>query len=140
MKSILLPTDFSIESKAARKYILNFFNELEISYRVILLNAYSVIGCSDEDLVKMNDIEKNKSRKALEMEKNVILSEGCEKLFSVECISNMGTLTNIVPKIVKQKEIDLVIMGKDGGQHVEEVSRALKADKSNCPLLIVFAH
>ena len=48
----------------------------------------------------------------------------------------MGSLNYVVKHLIQEQEISLVVMGKDGGSHVEQVIAQLK--DLQCPLLLTF--
>ena len=138
MKKVLIPTDFSLESRYAVKYIINFFHELNSPCHITLLNAYLIpSNTNKKDIIELNDKIKKKSQEGLEKDFIYALKLIQSDIIKVETLSYMGSLTNVVISILQQKEVDLIAMGKDGGRHVEQISYLLKVAKPFRPPLII---
>lgn len=139
MKKILIATDFSPESKQAIKCIVDFFQNIQVSCRILLLNAYLIPkNVESKNIIQVNDLAKINSQKGLKKECHQTLKLITDANMQVETISHMGSLTNVISNITKKEKIDLIVMGKDGGKHVNKVTDLLKDSLSACPLLIVF--
>ena len=135
MKNVLIPTDFSPQSRYSLEYVLDFLQNSIEPARILLVNTYIVEQNSDPSrLVSLNDELKKISKAQLEQEvqwaKNLCLNP----LVSIEGASHMGSLNNVILNILRREKIDLVAMGKGNGNHVEQVASLLKLQ--NCPLLI----
>ncbi len=139
MKTILIPTDFSNASQNAIRYIANFFQDIKVPYKLILLHSYQVPFIDDSlKMIAANDLAKKNVKEGLAKEKEWIADNFNNSSFEVETTSLMGSLENIIPQVVKEKNVDLVVMGKNGGEHVEQIYKILKHNKSLGPLLVVF--
>jgi nucleotide-binding universal stress UspA family protein len=136
MKNILIPTDFSRHSEYALEYVLDLINEINLPCRLILVNTF-IVNKTDHDLIiYVNDHLKKISKDGLAAQKEIALKKKSKTPITVETISQMGSLNNVILQFLQRERIDLVAMGKDGGRHVENVSAILK--KLHCPLLITY--
>lgn len=136
MKHILITTDFSAVSRKAIRYTLRFFQSFNEPCHFFLLNAYLVPKTSAHNIIKLNDELKSDSNQGLQREQawaSEFLGTN-----SLESISAMGSLKNIIPRLIQEKKVDLLVMGKDGGRHLEDVTEVLKREQRECPLLAVF--
>jgi len=141
MKSILITTDFSSDSKYTIEYVINFMNETKIPCRILLLNTYLLPKHSHQDnndLVSTNDELRRKSQENLIKEKQIAENILKNHDISIETASHFGTLKNVVFRLIKKEKFDFVAMGKDGGKHVESIAALLK--EQECPLLITYHH
>lgn len=136
MKNILIPTDFSRHSEYALEYVLDLMNELNIPCRLILVNTFIVNKTDPELIISVNDHLKKISKEGLAAQKEIALKKKTKAPITIETISQMGSLNNVILQFLQREKIDLVAMGKDGGRHVENVSAILK--KQHCPLLITY--
>lgn len=134
MKSILIPTDFSPTSKQAIQYVLDLMGETIIPTRILLVNTYMVQHKDPKDIIRINDELKKQSKNGLEKEKEETLKKISNPNISVETVSHMGSLSNVILHLLKSENIDLVAIGKNNGKLLENVSGILK--EQHCPLLI----
>ncbi len=132
MKRILIPTDFSVDSKHALDYMLNLLQETQIPSNILLLNTYMT---QQKDAL-VDDQLKKKSKEGLTKAKEEALKGLLNPNISIETASQMGTLNHVILQLLKKEKVDLVVMGKDGGKHVESVAALLK--KEQRPLLITY--
>jgi hypothetical protein len=136
MKRILLPTDFTCHSKHTLEYVLNFLQDTQISCHITLVNTYMVQQTDPRQVIQLNDQLKQTSKKGLEQALDYAQSQIKNPLITVDIASHMGSLNNVVLQMIRDKEFDLVAMGKNGGKHVETISVLLK--QLECPLLITY--
>lgn len=145
MKNILLPTDFSENSWNAIKYALQLFkNE---TCRLYLLNTYTpVIYNVEYVLVEpaqfgLYDIVRENALKNLEDFKAKIKKEYNNPKHRIETIAAFNTLISEIRDIVKDKNIDYIVMGTKGATGAKEVlfgSNTVHVFKSiKCPILAV---
>ena len=136
MKTVLIPTDFSQDSLYTIRFVLNLLQEVQTSWRILLVNTFKVLNTDAKQIITKNDELKQQSKEGLKQ----VLAETKKQLtnphITVETMSTMGSLNNVIYQMIHQEKIEFVAMGKDGGRHVEAVSALLK--KEHCPLLITF--
>lgn len=148
MKNILLPTDFSENAYNAIKYAVQLFKDEEC--RFFLLNTYTPVLYDNEYLVysasqpTLTEIYRNNSTKGLERVVRRVKRNFSNDLHSFEKLSSFNLLSDEIKEIVKEKNIDLIVMGTKGATGAEEIlfgSHTVHAiKKAKCPLLAVPAH
>jgi nucleotide-binding universal stress UspA family protein len=137
MKNVLLPTDFSSQSRYSLEYVLGFLQHTMVPSRVLLVNTYILQMSADPlHLVSINDELKKKSKGLLDKEVFWARAHCLNPLVTIEAASHMGTLNNVILNLLRREDIDLVAMGKGNGNHVDQVASLLKLQ--NCPLLITY--
>lgn len=99
MKTILIPTLFTQDSHDVIKEALAFFGSQGGTYKFILLNSYMVSSSSDQLLHNYDDLKK-KSLEGIQMEMEMAKSWGMNDQMTFETLSQMGTLRNIISRIV----------------------------------------
>jgi len=139
MKTILFPTDFSMNSIHAIRYGLELFKNEKVDY--ILLNAYTdpSVGATMtyvwEDY--MQDISQKMLASLLEKLQDDYGYEGLE----AECVSQYGDLPGALTGVLKEKEVDLIIMGASGASSpnisIFGSNAYATMQRANCPVLTV---
>lgn len=137
MNRVLITTDFTHHSKNAIKVALELFNDFQKPCHIVLVNTYLVPEVHPDLLISTNDQLRKISKAGLEQDREEALKLNKNPLITFETISQMGSLTNVTLQTIEKHKIDLVVMGKNGGKHVDLVSALLK--KQGCPLLITYA-
>lgn len=146
IKKILIPTDFSINSWNALTYSLNLFKEDECTF--YLLNAFQIYDFPTDTLLEPKpgedsyEKEKQKSEIGLEnlLEEINMRNDAAKHHF--ETISTYNLVPDAVRAIVKEKEIELIIMGTKGESNPENTlygSNAVQVIEKvqNCPVLVL---
>lgn len=137
MKNVLIPTNFSAESRYALEYVLEFLQYAKVPSRILLVNTYIVqLDGDPQELLSLNDALKAKSRAMLREEVAWARAHCSNPLVTIDSTSHMGSLNNVILNLLRREKIDLVAMGKANGNHVEQVATLLK--QQNCPLLITY--
>ena len=126
MKKILLPTDFSPNSINAIHYALDLFKDEKCIF--YLLNVYRVPYVTSQDVAYVNtealiDLEEGLKKTSEERLKELVekLMAGGNKNHLFEAESDYNFLSDSVKKIVKEKEIDLIVMGTKGATGAKEI-------------------
>lgn len=145
MKKILLPTDFSENAFNAIRYAVQLFKNEECTF--FLLNTYTPILYDNEYLVynasqpTLTEIYKNNSLKGLTRMLRKIRRDFHNEKHEYKKISSFNMLSDEIKEQVKEKEIDLVVMGTQGATGAAEILfgthtvHAIK--KTKCPLLAI---
>ena len=136
MKRILIATDFTPHSRKAIDCVVDFLKNSVSPCEILLLNTYMVSEKDPQKVITLNDELKLASRRNLEHERLELLKKLTNPHIFVSNISHMGSLTNVVSQLLRSQSIDMVVMGKDGGKNVENVSEVLK--QNGCPLLVTY--
>lgn len=149
MKTILVLTDFSIRAQYAAEYAMQIAFKLRAN--LLLFHAMEIIeGASMEDQVAWpiaDHIELKKEglaelkEVAIKLEKLFPVEEPATYKPTITCINDFGKLSAIVARIIKEKAVDLIIMGSHKsngldrfffGSHTHDV-----LDNVSCPVLLV---
>ena len=148
MKKILLPTDFSENSYNAIRYAVELFSHEKCAF--YLLNTYTPILYDNEYLVysatqpTLTEIYRNNSAKGLNRILKKIKKNFPNDEHEFHKISSFNILTDEIKEQVKEKEIDLIVMGTKGATGADEIlfgSNTVQAiKKAKCPLLAIPSH
>ncbi len=135
MKTILFPTDFSINSMHAIRYGLELFKEQNVRY--ILFNAYvdPSVGASMTYVFEdqMRDISMTMLKKL-----NEDLKEEYESALDMDLINRYGDLPYSLRPLLEGENVDLVIMGASGANTSIFGSNAFATMRDmSCPVLTV---
>ena len=138
MQTILIPTDFSANARNAVNYAVRLFGA---DNRFILLNTWHAPYTPPEVLISVEDILMKASKEGLE--KEVAAAQklpGAEKI-KFETVSEFGNLVDILNEVVREKNVNLVVMGTQGASGLRETvlgsNTASAAKNIGCPLLII---
>ena len=125
MKRILIPTDFSPNSKNAIRYALDLFQDTSCQFYILHVNvegsdfvekpAYEL---GTNVLVKKEPKSINKKIKDLEKFISSISSK--RKHHNFTTIREHGTFLNSIRKQILEKQIDLILMGTHGASELKE--------------------
>lgn len=116
MKKVLLSTDFSENAQHAIDYALSLFGDQDVNY--FLLNSYYLTHNTPEMLISLEDILHEQSVKGLK--KNLIKIKNDHQSLAIETISSYGEPAVAIKKVVKDRGIDLVVMGSRGRSALSE--------------------
>lgn len=146
MKQILLPTDFSDNAWNAIFSVLKIYKDMECTFYV--LNAYKTdllnvlgdksqkrLGVIYDSLAKNADLELEKI--LLYLKKNHFNSK-----HTFETLSKSDNLVGAIKKVLREKDIDLIVMGTKGVTGAKKVflgSNTVKVLKEirSCPTMAV---
>ena len=145
MKKILMPTDFSTNSVNALKYAVSLFKDEECTF--YLLNTFTPVLYDTEYILYsttqpgLEEIYRENSEKGLKKVKRRITSEVKNPNHQFELISAFNLLIEEIKDQVKEKAIDLVVMGTQGATGAQEVlmgTNTVQAIKKvKCPILAI---
>ncbi len=145
MKKILLPTDFSANSVNAIQYAVNLFKDKECTF--YLLNTYTPVLYDTEYILysstqpNLEEIYHKNSLNGLQKVKRRITNKFKNPKHQFELISAFNILIEELRDQVKEKNIDLVIMGTQGATGAQEIlmgTNTVQAIKRlRCPLLAI---
>ncbi|WP_139856514.1 universal stress protein [Aequorivita sinensis] len=145
MKNILLPTDFSKNSKNAIEYSLKLFEEETVTFHI--LNSQKPTGYITADVLygaagdSVYDGILNDNKKELEKLIRHCESQSENENFTFVPKIDFDNIVDAVNQAVSLNNIELIIMGTNGATGAEEVvfgSNTLKLiRKANCPVLAI---
>lgn len=144
MKKVLLPTDFSQNAYNAIRYAVQLLKNEECTF--YLLNTYTPI-LYDSDFILYNssslsldEIYQENSLRGLEKIKEKI-SQECGEMHRFEVVAEFNLLNEAIKEQVKDRQIELVVMGTKGATGAEQIlfgTHTVHAIKRvECPLLAV---
>lgn len=145
MKNILLPTDFSKNSKNAIEYSLKLFEGETVTFHI--LNSQKPTGYITADVLygaagdSVYDGILNDNKKELEKLIRHCESQSENENFTFVPKIDFDNIVDAVNQAVSLNNIELIIMGTNGATGAEEVvfgSNTLKLiRKANCPVLAI---
>jgi nucleotide-binding universal stress UspA family protein len=140
MKTILIPTDFSDPSKNAVEYGVRLAKEKNAS--LILLHVFHIPVVATDDPVLMpsfDELEDDNMEFLKEFENELKVKYAFTN--PIESISKPGFLVDEIAELVKEKNLDLIVMGiTDAGKLSELLisSNSIGVIKRiSCPTIIV---
>ena len=145
MIKILLPTDFSENAYNAIKYAVELFENEECNF--YLLNTYTPVLYDTEYILyspsplSLHEIYRNKSLTGLEKTERQINKDLPNSKHKWELVYSFNTLSDEIKIQVKERKIDLVVMGTQGATGAKMILfgthtvHAIK--KTSCPLLAI---
>lgn len=120
MKSILIPTDFSPNAESALNYAVSLFSQEPCTF--YLLNSYFFSSSESRTFITTNFIDKMRegSLQDLNELKRKIEKSNTKTNHNYEVISSGDELPMAITKTIKNKNIDLVIMGTKGASGINK--------------------
>lgn len=145
MKNILLPTDFSANSKNANEYALQLFKgELCTFY---FLHIQKISNYTTDDLMvsktgtSLHQSVLENPKKELTTFVNMLKVKRPCSNHIYKCLVDYDSFTGGIKQAVERKRIDLIVMGSNGASNLEEKifgSNTLKVLREGiCPTLII---
>lgn len=145
MKNILLPTDFSQNASNAIDYAVQLFKDEDCTFH--LLNtftpvAYNVATLADSYSTMMIEeiTRKNSESGLLEIEKKLKTRFKNPK-HTFQILSSFNLLISEITAVVKERNIDLIVMGTKGATGAKEVflgtNTMYTIKKVNCAVIAV---
>nr|MBA3901125.1 universal stress protein [Bacteroidota bacterium] len=139
MNNILFPTDFSKNAKHALGFALELAKKNNA--KILLFNAYQLPYNRADMMVSVMGILKEDSEAGLKDTVDQIKQNPLYAGIEIEVLSRVGDVVSTVTEIVKEKEIDLIVMGTKGESGLLETiigSNTSSVIKNvNCPILAV---
>jgi len=143
-KTILCPIDLKPRSKMALKKAINIAHQF--NSKIILLNIHEEFMSKEQMVMSRISVSKlgNEFKKiAIEAKsdmKNLVKDLEANDV-DCEYILRDGKPYNIITKIAKEKEVDLIVMGTNGRDNLTDFLLGTTAQKvilnSTCPVLVM---
>lgn len=131
---ILIPTDFSTNSKGLIDNVLESVHYSSLVTEVLLLNTFIVKETDPELVITANDKLKSDSKTFL----GLLKSEADEKYKNPNIViataSHLGSLKNVVQQILKKEKFDIVTVTKEQARELNSIRDFLK--ENGCLLVI----
>ena len=139
MKNIIIPTDFSENSKHALSYAYNLYKEEGCNF--YLVNAYDTPHAGVGVLVSIIDVLKKESEKDMEDFYATLEKDGLTEGVKFHKICDHGSLVDVVMRIYKRYDADLIVMGTKGAGGIRELLIGSNTsdiiNNSSCPIIVV---
>lgn len=141
MKKILVPSDFSENSTEALIYAIGIAKKEKA--KIILLHTWTILYHISDIPTLSYVSEEPRAAEAYAREQLDRLCKEITELCDVphEAIIRQGTVVDTILDIIKEKEIDLVIMGTRGATGLQEIfigsNTAKVIRKAHCPVLAI---
>ncbi|WP_394973063.1 universal stress protein [uncultured Croceitalea sp.] len=145
MLRVLLPTDFSDNSFEAIKYALLAFKDMDCEF--YLLHTYMppvyhveyVVGYPEQ--IGLGDVIKQNAVNDLNNLQNKLKEKFKNNRHSFDAFACLGTLTNQVNEMVKDKNINLIVMGTKGATGAREILFGTNTvhiiKRAKCPVIAI---
>ena len=138
MKRYLLPIDFSAQSNQALSYMIERIRRSKGQVELLLLHTYLIPSGSDQSkIIEINDKIKNDAKADLELIKLDLLNKSLPNLVDVKTHVVFGRLKNVIARLTSEYKIDTIVMAKDAGNKILDISKDLEEGRLNCSFLMV---
>ena len=137
---ILLPTDFSEDARNATDYALHMFGKGEHQFH--LMHTFSVPYMVQNQVISAYDKLKKETHQELVKEK-VRIMKTFPKLDSdsVEIFTYMGSLFQVLDRLVFSLDLDLIVIGTKGASGLDGMlmgsNAATVVKQASCPVLAI---
>jgi nucleotide-binding universal stress UspA family protein len=139
--NILIPTDFSEVSENAVALAITLAEKFNT--KIFLLNSYRIPLAVTE--VPYDTVSKEIEEAKMEAMENMqaLMKEITEKNADINCVSliSPGFITEAIETEIKEKKIDLVVMGSKGSNALKTLflgnTCARMIEEATCPVIIV---
>lgn len=145
MKNILLPTDFSENAYSAIQYALKLFESIDCNF--YLLHTFTPAAYhSGKAFKNFNSVQLvNAKRESVEEDlrllKQRIQKEKINPRHTIHSIAAFNLLVDEIRKQLREKKIDLIIMGTKGATGAKEIfigtNTMYTIKKAKCPVIAV---
>jgi universal stress protein A len=141
IKTILVPTDFSSESKKALRYAVSFAEQF--GARLILLHVVeqpiypAELGYTPVEFPQLHDALTGEVKARLK----AVVDEDLQVSIEIEPVVQMGQVFQTIDGLAKAREVDLIIISTHGYTGLKHVLLGSTAEKviryAPCPVLVV---
>ncbi len=135
MKNILLPLDLCKNTKNLLKRALAFLQETGTPTNIFLLKTYTVSVDSTAGVIEAHDHLQTQSLQELQRELKAAQSLATSDKLSFEIVLQMGHPANVITRVVKEKNIDCILLESRayGSRHENEMNLW---DRIHCPMIV----
>jgi len=145
MKYILIPTDFSENSWNAIEYALSFYKDTPCNFYLLHVTLITNYGASEYPLYPSDEVTNKtllgQSKTALESLEKKIQKLYPNPIHEFFLINVCDFFIDAVKKVIKEKGIDLIVMGTKGASGLSEIIIGSNTGdlitQVKCPVLIV---
>jgi len=145
MKNILIPTDFSENSWNAIKYALSYLKKTKCKFYLFHVTLHSYAFSDEYSIISTTAIIEQSLLKKAQKQLNDLLVNikklSANENHEFETLSSYNFFIDSIKDTIKEKNIDLVIMGTKGASGLKEVIIGSNTTdlitQVKCPVLIV---
>ena len=145
MKNILLPTDFSENAFNAIEYAVQLFKEENCTFH--LLNTFTPIAYNigtfhdGYSTLMLEEITRKNSESGLEEIEEKLKTKFNNPKHTFQRLACFNLMTDAIIAVVKQRDIDVIVMGTKGATGAKEVflgtNTMFTIKKATCPVIAV---
>ncbi|WP_026451592.1 universal stress protein [Aequorivita capsosiphonis] len=145
MKNILLPTDFSQNAFNAMEYAVQLFQDEDCTF--YLLNTYTPVAyntsayVNGQSAMMIEEITRKTSESELLEIEEKLKSKFKNSKHTFIRLSSFNLLVNEIIAVVKERNIDIIIMGTKGATGAKEVflgtNTMFTIKKVTCPVIAI---
>jgi len=126
MKNVLLPTDFSENSWNAIKYALDFHEKIDCNFFLLYVNKLGNVILNDAPYLPTQDVieavyTKPSKVQLRKMLRRIAASKFQNKKHKFYTISDYNFFVDAIREHVKEKKIDLIVMGTKGASGLKKI-------------------
>ena len=125
MKNILLPIDSYGDSRNVLRDVLSHLNGMNGDFRLFVLKTYLVPKAPGHGVISIHDELRDRSLAQLRQEIRSVEKISPDGKIRFEAVAQIGSPANVVRRFVEEKNIDCVILGRDGEIKREDLSPLL---------------
>ncbi|WP_291967954.1 universal stress protein [Maribacter sp.] len=116
MKHILIPTDFSKNAWNALEYAANLFTNEPCRFYVLHVDTLNNSGINGNSFMVLTSPQKSNTKEKLNDLTDKISSQFSNKIHQYIALKEYGNLVDIVRNTVRDKKIELIVMGTKGAK------------------------
>lgn len=139
MKTIIIPTDFSLNAQKAADFAVNMFIDETVNYE--LLNVYHVPSANATTLTSIEDVLEKDSKDDCAKEQSRLKDKFELDQSNLNAVSRLGFLPDILGMEAKDKDAYMIVMGTTGASGLKEKvigsNAAAAVKESNIPVLVI---
>lgn len=135
MKNVLLPIDVYNDPRKVLSKAMAFLREIEGHFNIFLLKTYLVPTSSSNQVIHDHDNLQNQSLQELQKELKGIKKLSVNGKMTFESLLQMGRPIHAIARIIKERDIDCVILGPAEGLKKEENQNLVT--HLHCPVVIL---
>jgi nucleotide-binding universal stress UspA family protein len=143
MKTILVPIDFSGNSKNAMDYAILLAKKLKMQLLLLHASRASVAEAISDSykIAAHKQISGTPAELKSELSIWAEALTGSEKGLKCETVFAEGDLTDVITELMEERDIELIVMGTKGATGLKEVfmgsNTAKVIEESSCPVIAV---
>lgn len=138
MKTMLYVTNSASSNIHDTKFLNEFINKENKEYKIILVNTY-LLG-EDKGTNLLNQLEQRKRDSVVELSVNKknLVNIFLNHQLEFKLISCLGTIDNIIPKIIHKYSVDYIVSVKNNQKNSEKLIRRINNESDSSEISYQF--